>query len=130
MRKTGLTRSVFVACAVALLACGALGCDRIREFVERMTGAGTRGERKAAAVSDRERILSKFGEPNEKIGVGKAVHTEHGIRYNRKWNYYYSSGTGESPFLRTVYFMNDAFTGSVVRRPDGTIIKEKIRFAY
>ena len=126
-----ISRRAFVLLALALLSCGPLGCDRIKEAVEGLTASKKPFREKSEGFTDREKVLKKFGEPKERIGIGKAVHTENGIRYNRKWNYYYySSAKTKTPTLRTVYFVDDAFTGSVVRQPDGTIIKEKLKFPY
>ncbi|MCX6358021.1 MAG: hypothetical protein NT045_09155 [Candidatus Aureabacteria bacterium] len=116
---------------ISMLALSVQGCDRARELFEHFTEAiRSGGHSKKGPLSDHERILRKFGAPRERLGVGKAVRTENGIRYNRKWNYYYSGRPGKKPLMRTVYFVDEAFTGSTIHGPDGTVRKEEIRFAY
>ena len=124
-RVRPITRAACVA--VAAFICSA-GCDRVKDAVERFThrkGPPAKG----AEVTDEQRIVAKFGQPAERLGIGTRIRTEHGIRYDRKWNYYYRAG-GPGPTMRTVYFARGSFTGSVIRRPDGTWIREKVRFAY
>jgi hypothetical protein len=106
------------------------GCDRIEEGLRSLTHSFRSSGQRSAAVSDADRVLRKFGSPRERIGVGKAAHTENGIRYNRKWNYYYSTSPGKKQSMRTVYFLDDRFVGSVVHRPDGTIHRETVTFRY
>lgn len=118
---------LFLGCILAL---SAGGCDRVKEVVEGFTRRGGAAGGKSGEMSDRQRVLRKFGEPAEKRGLGKAVRTEQGIRYNRKWNYYYSTPKGDGPSMRTVYFVDGRFSGSAIRHPDNTWVKENIRFAY
>ncbi|MEI6633271.1 MAG: hypothetical protein WCP22_05555 [Chlamydiota bacterium] len=109
------------------------GCDRVQELLGKigdLVQPGASSGRRSALVSDHERIVRKFGQPREKIGVGTAAHTENGVRYDRKWNYYYAGRPGSKPTMRTVYFMNERYAGSVLHQPDGKIRKEQIRFSY
>jgi hypothetical protein len=116
--------------AAAALLWGLCGCERLKETFDRLNlMARPRAERKAR-VTDRDRVLNKFGEPRERLGIGKAARRENGISYNRKWNYYYASPAGKKPAMRTVYFMDDRFVGSVLHQPDGTVRKEEVRFPY
>ncbi len=116
--------------ALAVTACCLCGCERIKGVLEKLPFKKRAPVEKAASFSDREKILRRFGNPNEKLGIGEAARSENGVRYNRKWIYYYSSRSPKMPSMRTVYFVDAKFTGSVIRQPDGTIIKEKIRFPY
>lgn len=130
-KAVGRPASLAVSAAAALcLASCLFGCERVREVVERIASAVRSPARRSQAMADTERIVRKFGQPRQKVGMGKAGHTEHGIRYNRKWYYYYSSMGSPKPTVRTVYFMDDRFAGSVIQRPDGTIHKEEIKFPY
>jgi hypothetical protein len=107
------------------------GCERLKGMVSGFSKKGKpAAKHETSRFSDRERVIAKFGEPKERLGIGKKARSENGIRYNRKWNYYYKSSDSTMPTMRTVYFMDDAVAGSVVRRPDGTVIKEKIKFSY
>jgi hypothetical protein len=109
------------------------GCDRVQELfgkIGELMQASAPSGRRSALVSDHERILRKFGQPKEKIGVGTAPHTENGVRYDRKWNYYYPARPGSKPAMRTVYFLDERYAGSVIRQSDGKIRKEQIRFSY
>lgn len=110
------------------------GCDRVQEIFgkigDRMQASVRTSGGRSADVSDHERILRKFGVPREKLGMGTATHTENGVRYDRKWNYYYPSSVGARPEMRTVYFLNGRYVGSVLHQPDGKIRKETVRFAY
>lgn len=119
---------VMLACAVVMGA--GCGCERVKAIAARLREQFRSSPPARAPISDRERVLRKFGQPRERLGVGKAIRTEQGIRYNRKWNYYYSSRPGEKPVMRTIYFTDDRFTGSVVHQPDGTVRRENVRFAY
>lgn len=124
-----MARLVLMTAAAALL-CGLCGCERLKEAFDDLSRmVRPRGE-KTAQITDRDRVLNKFGEPRERIGMGKAARRENGISYNRKWNYYYSSMAGKKPAMRTIYFMDDRFVGSVLRQPDGAVRKEKIKFPY
>jgi len=126
--RRGFSVSLAVVCSVLVLA-GAGGCDRVEGIYNGLRAKLSSSPRKKpAAAGDRDKVLRKFGQPRERGGLGRAVHTENGVRYNRKWNYYYSSRSGKTPAMRTVYFVDDKFTGSVVRQGDGTIRKEDIRF--
>jgi hypothetical protein len=116
--------------SLSVCACGITACERIKGILENISFKKRSPEKKSAKRTDRERILKKFGEPHEKLGIGSTVHTEHGVRYNRKWNYYYSSKTSNAPSMRTIYFVDDTFSGSVIRQPDGTILNEKVKFLY
>ncbi|MCX6354631.1 MAG: hypothetical protein NTZ78_06980 [Candidatus Aureabacteria bacterium] len=127
--RTCIPPSSIVLCCL-VLAVGLCGCDRVKELFDKLADSIRPSSGRKAEVSDKDRILRKFGQPRERLGVGKTVHTENGIRYNRKWNYYYSGKSGEKPLMRTVYFIDDAFTGSAVHQADGTVRKEDIRFAY
>jgi hypothetical protein len=124
-----MARLGLIVSAAALL--GSLcGCERLKEFLGDL-GDRVRAHRGTKVhLTDQERVLRKFGKPREQLGVGKAAHRENGISFNRKWNYYYSGKAGEKPAMRTVYFMDDRCTGSVIRQADGSIRKEKIRFPY
>jgi len=131
----GMRGSGHVPAALAFLCCMALaiglcGCDRVKEVFDKLADSIGRPSGRRAEVSDKERVLRKFGQPRERLGVGKTVHNENGVRYNRKWNYYYSNKAGGKPLMRTVYFVDDTFTGSVVHQADGTVRKEDIRFSY
>jgi hypothetical protein len=116
-----------VAVAASLLLCLG-GCDRMKEAVGHISRRW-RGTEEKAGATDERRVLEKFGEPAEKLGLGTAIRTEHGVRYDRKWNYYYSAG-GKGPVMRTVYFARGSFTGSVIKRPDGTWTREEVKFAF
>lgn len=124
-----MARLGLIVSAVVLL-WGLCGCERLKEVLDSLSDKVRAHREGKTQLTDRERVLRKFGEPRERLGVGKAAHRENGISYNRKWNYYYSSRAGEKPAMRTIYFMDDRFTGSVVHQPDGSIRKEKIRFPY
>jgi len=124
-----MARIGLVSIAMGLL-WGICGCERLKEALGNLSDMVRPRRETKAQISDRERVLNTFGEPRERIGVGKSAHRENGISYNRKWNYYYSSRAGKKPAMRTIYFMDDRFVGSVVHQPDGTIRKEKIRFPY
>ncbi len=109
------------------------GCEKARDLLDRIAGmmeSSPRGGRRSPLVSDRERIVRKFGQPREKIGVGRGAHTENGVTYDRKWNYYYPSKRGAGSTMRTVYFLNERFVGSVIRRPGEKARKERVRFTY
>ena len=125
-RRCGVTTLI----AVAMAACCLCGCDRVKGILEKLPFKKQAPVEKSAKFSDREKILRKFGNPNEKLGIGETVRSESGVRYNRKWIYYYNSKSPKMPSMRTVYFADGKFTGSVIRQPDGTIIKEKISFPY
>lgn len=129
MRRLIVTRLGLMAAAAALLM-GLSGCERLKEAFDGLSDLVRPRGGKKAQIADQERVLNKFGEPRERIGMGKAARRENGISYNRKWNYYYSSMAGRKPAMRTVYFMDDRFVGSVLRQPDGAVRQEKIRFPY
>lgn len=132
MKRTGCIRGA----AAALLLSGAglcCGCDRLQGVLDSLGGVfggATASGKKSALVSDHARVLRRFGEPREKIGVGRKPRTENGISHDRKWNYYYPSRPGAKPVMRTVYFLNDRCVGSVIHQPDGKIRKETFRFSY
>lgn len=129
MRRLLSARLGPIAVAAILLG-GLCGCERLKDVFDDLSRmVRPRGEKKAR-ITDQDRVFNKFGEPRERIGMGTAAHRENGISYNRKWNYYYSSMAGKKPAMRTVYFMDDRFVGSVLRQPDGTVRKEKVRFSY
>jgi hypothetical protein len=115
----------FLAAALIASLCG---CDRLTEAFRSLGDMVRPRREKRAQLTDRDRVLNKFGEPRERLGVGRAAHRENGISYNRKWNYYYSSRAGTKRVMRTIYFMDDRFAGSVIHQADGSIRKEKIRF--
>ena len=114
----------------ATLLSGLCGCDKVRATFDDLLSKIKPPPARSPRMTDAERILRKFGQPREKQGVGRAVRSEQGISYNRKWNYFYSVRPGEKPCMRTIYFTDDRFTGSVVHRPDGKIQKEDVRFPY
>ncbi len=129
-----LKRSLMACIGTASIAIGLLGgicgCERLKEALGDLSDMVRPRRETRAKISDQERVLHAFGEPRERIGVGKSARRENGISYNRKWNYYYSNRAGEKPAMRTIYFMNDRFVGSVLHQPDGIVRKEKIRFPY
>lgn len=109
------------------------GCERVQGVLDSLGAflkTGASSGKRSGLVGDHERVVRKFGQPREKIGVGKASHTENGISYDRKWNYYYPARPGAKPAMRTVYFLNDRFSGSVIHQADGKIRKEDLRFSY
>lgn len=105
------------------------GCDKIGESVKGLKDRFYARSPKSAYLTDTQRVITKLGEPKEKLGLGKSVRSEQGIRYNRKWNYYYGK-PGQAMTMRTVYFVDGKFTGSVLRQPDGTAQKETLVFPY
>jgi hypothetical protein len=129
MRRSSMARLGLITAAAALLV-GLCGCERLKETFDKLSLMVRPRAEDKAQITDRDRVLNKFGEPRERLGIGKAPRRENGISYNRKWNYYYSSRAGSKPAMRTVYFMDDRFVGSVLRQPDGTVRREEIRFPY
>ncbi|MDD5557643.1 MAG: hypothetical protein PHN82_10420 [bacterium] len=121
------------AALLALLAAALLalpGCERVEEAVREIAGRLRPPRRGGTSMTDADRIIRKFGQPRQRVGVGRGAHTEHGIRHNRKWYYYYASPGGAGETVRIVYFMDDRFAGSVIQRPDGTLIRERITFPF
>ena len=130
MNRTYRTLATVCAFSSLLTLCG---CDRVQEILGKigdLMQASAPSGRRSALVSDHERIVRKFGQPREKIGVGTAPYTENGVRYDRKWNYYYAGRPDSKPVMRTVYFLDERYAGSIIRQPDGKIRKEQIRFSY
>ena len=129
LRRPLMARLGLMMSAVVLL-WGLCGCERLKEALGNLSDKVWAHREGKTQLPDRERVLRKFGEPRERLGKGKSARRENGISYNRKWNYYYSSRAGEKPAMRTIYFMDDRFTGSVIHQPDGSIRKEKVRLPY
>jgi hypothetical protein len=129
MRGCRVCRVIVASALAMIISCGP-GCDRIGEWAGNLSFKKGGKKQEDETFSDRQRVLRKFGEPHERVGIGKRINTENGIKYNRKWNYHYSSTDPKMSSMRTVYFVDDKFSGSVIRQPDGNVIKERIKFPY